>query len=185
MSHTVSGLIRRSPHIKQGQNANGQYTMFAFELSEFNKGYQNNPDTYTNYSVVLFAKTQGSVDFHNKAIAENSFVVVNADKLVVDQQVGNDGKEYIKLKMMNASLTGFNNPNQQQGQQQSQQRNNQQQQQAPQATNQGYQQQGQQQPPPAQAATQRQDQGFNQAPAQGQPSPMAEPDFNFDDDIPF
>jgi single-strand DNA-binding protein len=29
-----------------------------------------------------------------------------------------------------------------------------------------------------------QNQGFNQAPAQGQP-PMAEPDFDFDDDVPF
>lgn len=54
--------------------------------------------------------------------------------------------------------------------------------------NQGYQQQPQyQQPPPAQNAPQQQNQGFNQAPAQGQgqATPMAEPDFDFDDDIPF
>ena len=58
--------------------------------------------------------------------------------------------------------------------------------------NQGYQQppqQGQQaqqyQKPPAQGAPQQQNQGFNQAPAQGQQAPMAEPDFDFDDDIPF
>jgi single-strand DNA-binding protein len=69
---------------------------------------------------------------------------------------------------------------------------------APQQQNQGYQQapqQGgyQQQPqqaqqyqkPPAQGAPQQQNQGFNQAPAQNQPAPMAEPDFDFDDDIPF
>ena len=71
---------------------------------------------------------------------------------------------------------------------------------APQQTNQGYQQQPQQQPqqsyqqapqqaqqyqkPPAQQGTpQQQNQGFNQAPVQ--PAPMAEPDFDFDDDIPF
>ena len=60
------------------------------------------------------------------------------------------------------------------------------------APQQGYQQQPpqqQQQPqyqkPPAQGAPQQQNQGFNQAPAQGQPAPMAEPDFDFDDDIPF
>lgn len=41
------------------------------------------------------------------------------------------------------------------------------------------------QKPPAQNAPQQQNQGFNQAPAQGQPAPMAEPDFDFDDDIPF
>ena len=69
---------------------------------------------------------------------------------------------------------------------------------APQQSNQGYQQapqqsyqqtpqQGQQyQKPPAQGAPQQSNQGFNQAPAQGQqPAPMAEPDFDFDDDIPF
>ncbi|MGJ8679556.1 single-stranded DNA-binding protein [Paraglaciecola sp.] len=59
--------------------------------------------------------------------------------------------------------------------------------------NQGYQQAPQQQQqyqqkPPAQSAPQ-QNQGFNQAPQgqqQGQkPAPMAEPDFDFDDDIPF
>jgi single-strand DNA-binding protein len=71
---------------------------------------------------------------------------------------------------------------------------------APQQINQGYQQpqqqpqQGYQPPPPqaqqyqkqpSQSAPQQQNQGFNQAPAQGQPAPMAEPDFDFDDDIPF
>jgi single-strand DNA-binding protein len=72
---------------------------------------------------------------------------------------------------------------------------------APQQTNQGYQQPQQQQPQqgyqptppqaqqyqkqPSQSAPQQQNQGFNQAPAQGQPAPMAEPDFDFDDDIPF
>ena len=112
MAHTLSGLIRRAPHIQQGQNNNGTYTMFCFELSEFNKGTQGNEDTYTNYSVALFAKTQGAIEFHQKAIAEGSFVVVSCDKLAIDKQSGNDGKEYIKLKMMNASLDNFNNPNQ-------------------------------------------------------------------------
>jgi len=129
MSHTLSGLIRKAPHIQQGQNNNGTYTMFCFELSEFNKGTQGKEDSYTNYSVALFAKTQGAIEFHQKAIAENSFVVVSCDKLAIDKQQGNDGKEYIKLKMMNASLDNFNNPNQAQQQpaQQQQQQNNQQQ----------------------------------------------------------
>jgi single-strand DNA-binding protein len=39
---------------------------------------------------------------------------------------------------------------------------------------------------PQQAAPGGQNQGFNQAPpAQNKPAPMAEPDFDFDDDIPF
>ena len=115
MAHTVSGLIRKVPHIQAGQNNNGNYTMFCFELAEFNKGTQGKEDSYTNYSVALFAKSQGAIDFHSKAIAEGSFVVVNCDKLMVEKQVSKqDGREFIKLKMMNASLGDFNNPNQQQ-----------------------------------------------------------------------
>ena len=118
MSHTVSGLIRKAPHVQQGQNSNGNYTMFAFELSEFNKGIQGTEDSYTNYKVALFAKTQGAIDFHAKAIAEGSFVVINCDKLMIDEQTGNDGRVFIKLKMMNANLSDFNNPNQQSAPQQ-------------------------------------------------------------------
>ena len=117
MAHTVSGLIRKAPHIQAGQNNNGNYTMFCFELAEFNKGTQGKEDSYTNYSVALFAKSQGAIDFHGKAIAEGSFVVVNCDKLMVEKQTSKqDGREFIKLKMMNASLGDFNNPNQQQQQ---------------------------------------------------------------------
>jgi len=68
----------------------------------------------------------GAIEFHQKAIAENAFVVVSCDKLSIDKQTGNDGREFIKLKMMNASLDNFNNPNQQATPQQ-QSNNNQQQ----------------------------------------------------------
>jgi hypothetical protein len=113
MSHTLSGLIRKAPHIAEGQNANGNYTMFCFELSELNKGFNGTEDSYTNYSVALFPKTQAAIDFHGVAVAEGSFVVVNCDKLMIEKQVAADGREFIKLKMMNARLDGFNNPNQQ------------------------------------------------------------------------
>lgn len=115
MSHTISGSIRRAPHIAAGSNSNGSYTMFCFELSEYNKGFGDAEDNYSNYSIALFAKTDAAVNFHNQAIEEGSYVVVSCDKLSIDKQVGNDGTEYIKLKMMNARLDGFNNPNQQQG----------------------------------------------------------------------
>lgn len=113
MSHTVSGSIRKAPFVKEGQNNNGNYTMFCFELSEFNKGTGGAEDSYTNYDVALFAKTPGAIDFHSKAIAEGSFVVVNCDKLKIDKQQGGNGQEYIKLKMMNASISNYSNPNQQ------------------------------------------------------------------------
>ena len=137
MSHTVSGLIRKAPFIKEGQNNNGNYTMFCFELSEYNKGTQGQEDSYTNYDVALFAKTPGAIDFHSKAIAEGSFVVVNCDKLKIDKQQGSNGQEYIKLKMQNASISNYSNPNQQAAPQQNF---------APQQQQGGYQQQPAQQP---------------------------------------
>ena len=153
MAHTVSGLIRKAPHIQAGQNNNGNYTMFCFELAEFNKGTQGKEDSYTNYSVALFAKSQGAIDFHGKAIAEGSFVVVvNCDKLMVEKQTSKqDGREFIKLKMMNASLGDFNNPNQQQ--QAPQQQAYQQQAPAQYQQGQGFQ---QQQPPQQQGCYQNQ-----------------------------
>lgn len=163
MSHTVSGLIRKAPFIKEGQNNNGNYTMFCFELSEFNKGFGGAEDSYTNYDVALFAKTQGAVDYHAKAIAEGSFVVVNCDKLLIDKQQGGNGTEYIKLKMMNANLGNFSNPNAQAPQQNHQQP----QQQAPQGyqqPQQGFTQQPQQSQSPQNAAYV---QPMQQAPQQG------------------
>ena len=158
MSHTVSGLIRKAPHIQAGQNNNGNYTMFCFELAEFNKGTQGKEDSYTNYSVALFAKSQGAIDFHGKAIAEGSFVVVNCDKLMVEKQVSKqDGREFIKLKMMNASLGGFNNPNQQQAAPQQQQGGYQQQQSNQQQGGFG----GQQQQAPQQQGNYNPGDGFN------------------------
>ena len=110
MSHTVSGKITRAPKIQQGQNSNGQYTAFFFEVSEFIKGYGEEQNSYTNYSVAFFPKTQGAIDFHTQAIQEGAFVVVSCEKLKID--VSNP--DYPKLKMDNARLENFFNPNQQQ-----------------------------------------------------------------------
>lgn len=184
MSHTVSGSIRKAPFIKEGQNNNGNYTMFCFELSEFNKGFNGGEDSYTNYDIALFAKTQGAIDFHTKAIAEGSFVVINCDKLLIDKQQGGNGNEYIKLKMMNANLSGFSNPNAQATQQnnfapQQQAQGGYQPQQAPQQRG-GFVPQQQQRQNPQNAA--------RVAPMNQHPQPAPQPANNFDgfsDDIPF
>ena len=189
--HTVSGLIRRAPRIQQGQNNNGPYTMFMFELSEYIKDRNGGEPTYTNYSVVLFAKTPGAIDFHNKAIAEGNFVVVNCDKLKINL----DNQQYPKLQMENPNLSDFAViGGQAGGQQQAQQQSygnapqQQSQQQAPQqqAQPQGYGGQQQsgvnaQQPNP-QAQQQRPPQQ-NQAPQQQ--AQHNDPSMGFDDTIPF
>jgi single-stranded DNA-binding protein len=141
--HTVSGKITRAPKIQQGQNNSGAYTAFFFELSEYIKGYGQEEASYTNYSVAFFPKSQAAIDFHMQAIAEGAFVVVSCDKLKID--ISNP--EYPKLKMENARLDGFMNPNQ-----------------AQQAPQQGYQQPRQQ---PQQAPAPQ----YNQAPPQRAPQP--------------
>ena len=121
MSHTVSGKITRAPKIQPGNNSKGPFTAFFFEISEFNKGFGQEEDSYTNYSVAFFPKSQGAIDFHMKAIQEGSFVVVQCDKLKLD--ISN--VEYPKVKMENPRLENFFNANQ--GQQQAPQQQMQQQ----------------------------------------------------------
>lgn len=170
MSHTVSGKITRAPKIQQGQNNNGQYTAFFFEISEFIKGYGQEENSYTNYSIAFFPKTQGAIDFHTQAIQEGAFVVVSCEKLKID--ISNP--DYPKLKMDNARLENFFNPSKQSQQQNHQQQRQQPapQQQAPQMAP-AYQPVPQQAPAPQQMQQQQAQQQY-QAPAN-----------NFDDGIPF
>lgn len=162
MAHTVSGELRKAPFIKPGCGQDGQSTMFAVELSEMMKDYQTGEKVYTNYKAVIFAKTQGQIDYYNSVLVEGNFIVVTAEKLKID--VSPCG-QYTKLNMENARLenAGYIAANQSQGQ------NNQAQQQgyAPQQQQAqgGYQQQapqqgGQQYQPAPQSAPQQQG-GFN------------------------
>lgn len=158
MAHTVSGELRKAPFIKLGCGQDGQSTMFAVELSEVMKDYQTGEKVYTNYKAVIFAKTQGQIDYYNSVLVEGNFIVVTAEKLKID--VSPCG-QYTKLNMENARLenAGYIAANQSQGQ------NNQAQQQgyAPQQQQAqgGYQQQapqqgGQQYQPAPQNAPQQQ-----------------------------
>ena len=160
MAHTVSGELRKAPFIKPGCGQDGQSTMFAVELSEVMKDYQTGEKVYTNYKAVIFAKTQGQIDYYNSVLVEGNFIVVTAEKLKID--VSPCG-QYTKLNMENARLenAGYIAANQSQGQ------NNQaqsgyapQQQNAPQG---GYQPQNapQQQYQPAPQSAPQQQGGFN------------------------
>jgi hypothetical protein len=105
---------------------------------------------------MLFASSPAHVDHYSKTIVEGNFIVLTAEKLKIE--VSECGK-YTKLAMDNARLEGSGYIAQQQGQQQ------------------------QAQPQQRQAPQQRpqQNQGYQQ-PAQQNHAPMAEPNFDFDDD---
>ena len=178
MSHTVHGLIRKAPFIKQGCGQGGESTMFVVELSEMTKDFQTQEKLYSNYKAMIFAKSPAQVDYYNKALAEGSFVVVSCEKLKVEQREHN-GKIYITLMMDNPRLEGAHFDD------------NQPQRQPQQAPQQQYQQAPMQQQPQRQPSQQPQ-QGFNQ-PQQPQPNapqnhgyPQQQPaqDIGFSDEIP-
>mgnify|MGYP007032525386 FL=1 len=118
--HIVSGQLRKAPFVKVLQDS----TMFAVELSEMIKDYKTGDKVYTNYSALLFAKSEAHVNHYNNVLVENNFIVLTSEKLKIE--VSQCGK-YTKLQMDNARLENSNfiqgnvQPQQQQGFQQQQQ----------------------------------------------------------------
>tara|TARA_B110000014_G_C19572725_1_gene305015 strand:+ start:51 stop:527 length:477 start_codon:yes stop_codon:yes gene_type:complete len=157
--HIVTGQLRKAPFVKVLQDA----TMFAVELSEMIKDYKTGEKVYTNYSALLFAKSEAHVNHYNNVLVEGNFIVLTSEKLKIE--VSQCGK-YTKLQMDNARLenSNFIQGNAQPQQQQRQQAPQQQQRQAPQAPQ--YQQQ---------APQQQQQQRPQQAPQA----------FDYDDDLAF
>ena len=160
--HIVHGELRKAPYIKSGVGKDGQSTMFIVELSEVIKDYKTGEKAYTNYSAMLFAASPAHIDHYSKTIVEGNFIVLTSEKLKIE--VSECGK-YTKLMMDNARLEGSGYIAQPQGQQQQPQ-----QRQQGQSNSQGYQSNGQQYGQQQQRQPQQ-----NQA-------PMAEPDFDMNDD---
>lgn len=120
--HVITGQIRRAPFTKEGQNANGNWKMFAVDLSERYKD-KDGQTQYTNYRVVFFAK-ESMLDWYNEAFQEGNVVSVSAESLSVDVR-DKDGKTYVNINMNNPRLEfsqrGDSQPQQNNRQQQQQQ----------------------------------------------------------------
>lgn len=125
--HVITGQIRRAPFTKEGANANGNWKMFAVDLSERYKD-KDGQTQYTNYRAVLFAK-ESMLDWYNEAFQEGKVVSLSAESLSVDVR-DKDGKTYVTVNMNNPRLefsqrgdsaTQQQMQNQQQQQQQRQQ----------------------------------------------------------------
>ena len=171
--HIVHGELRKAPYVKSGVGKDGQSTMFIVELSEVIKDYRSGEKSYTNYSAMLFASSPEHVNHYSKTIVEGNFIVLTSEKLKIE--VSECGK-YTKLMMDNARLEGSGYIAQPQGQQQQAQQRPQ-----GQSNSQGYQSNGQQYGQQQPQQPQQQGQGLNQSHGQGQPAPMAEPNFDFDE----
>ena len=123
--HVITGQIRRAPFTKEGQNANGNWKIFAVDLSERYKD-KDGQTQYTNYRAVLFAK-ESMLDWYNEAFQEGKVVSVSAESLAVDVR-DKDGKTYVTINMNNPRLE-FSQRGESGGQQQQQQQQQQRQQQ--------------------------------------------------------
>lgn len=99
--HVITGRIRRAPFTKEGQNANGNWKMFAVDLSERYKD-KDGQTQYTNYRAVFFAK-ESMLDWYNEAFQEGKVVSVSAESLAVDVR-DKDGKTYVTINMNNPRL---------------------------------------------------------------------------------
>ena len=124
--HVITGQIRRAPFTKEGANANGNWKMFAVDLSERYKD-KDGQTQYTNYRAVLFAK-ESMLDWYNEAFQEGKVVSLSAESLSVDVR-DKDGKTYVTVNMNNPRLEfsqrgegSQQQPQKQQLQQQQQQR---------------------------------------------------------------
>lgn len=119
--HVITGQIRRAPFTKEGQNANGNWKMFAVDLSERYKD-KDGQSQYTNYRALFFAK-ESTLDWYNEAFQEGKVVSVSAETLSVDVR-DKDGKTYVTVNMNNPRLEfsqrGDSQPKQQQQQQRQQ-----------------------------------------------------------------
>ncbi|MGG8661089.1 hypothetical protein ACQ87J_30365 [Streptomyces lividans] len=127
MSHVITGVIRRAPFTKEGQNANGTWKMYAVDLSERYKD-KDGQAHYSNYRAAFFAK-ESMLAWYDEAFQEGKIVSVSCETLAVDVR-DKDGKTYVTINMNNPRLEfsqrGDSAPQQQHQQQQQPQQQQQQ-----------------------------------------------------------
>lgn len=121
--HVITGQIRKAPFTKDGQNAKGNWKMYAIEMSESYKT-KDGERKYTNYRITMFA-SEAQISWYDEAFQEGKVISVSGDSLAVNEREHN-GKTYITLEMQNPRLMfsqrgGESAPRQQQQQQQLQQ----------------------------------------------------------------
>lgn len=119
MPHIITGEIRKAPYTKDGSNNNGNWKMYAVELSERmkvrNKDGQDET-VYTNYRATFFAK-ENVMQWYNEAFQQGKVVSISCDTLQIVTRDGSDGTQYTHNEMIRPQLV-FSQRDQQGGQQQ-------------------------------------------------------------------
>lgn len=125
--HVITGQIRKSPFTKDGQNAKGNWKMYAIQMSESYKT-RDGERKYSNYRATFFA-SEAQISWYDEAFQEGKVISVSGDSLAVNEREHN-GKVYITLELQNPRLMFSQRgvePAPQQHQQQHQQQRQQQQ----------------------------------------------------------
>lgn len=83
--HVVTGVIRKEPYVKEGSNNNGQWKMYAVDLSERMKirNRDGQDETvYTNYRAVFFAK-ENMIKWYDEALQMDKVISVTCRTLQI------------------------------------------------------------------------------------------------------
>lgn len=99
--HVLTGQIRKAPFTKDGQNAKGNWGMYAIEMSESYKT-KDGERKYTNYRITMFA-SEAQISWYDEAFQEGKVISVSGDSLAVNEREHN-GKTYITLELQNPRL---------------------------------------------------------------------------------
>ncbi len=135
----------------------GESTGFGIRLGVKFYDREAKADAWTNYEAVVFAKAPAQVQFYQQVLVEGAVVEVSGDKLKIRQFQGQNGLS-LSIELLDAKLGFVHAPQQAQAQQ------------------------------PQQSYNQPRQPQQNYQPQIGQPMQQrgpAEPNIDFDDDIPF
>ncbi|QFP93010.1 putative single-stranded DNA binding protein [Escherichia virus ECH1] len=99
--HVITGQIRKAPYTKDGQNAKGNWKMYAIEMSESYKT-KDGERKYSNYRITMFA-SEAQISWYDEAFQEGKVISVSGDSLAVNEREHN-GKVYITLELQNPRL---------------------------------------------------------------------------------
>ena len=165
MATTVVGKLNKAATQFQA----GESTGFGIRLGVKFYDRESKSDAYTNYEAVIFAKAPAQVQFYQQVLVEGAVVEVSGDKLKIRQFQGQNGLS-LSIELLDAKLGFVHAPQSSNSQAQTPQQQRTQPQQQQQSYNQPRQPQQNYQPQIGQPMQQR---------------GPAEPNIDFDDDIPF
>lgn len=99
MPHILTGEIRKDVFTKDG----GDWKLYRFELSESFKNRDGERE-YTNYTVAMFASSEGMRNYYDNAIQRGKIISVMCENLKINQREADDGRVFVSLEPVDARI---------------------------------------------------------------------------------